>query len=1339
MDSFGFELDEIWQCMQWWQAQHPRAFAENEWLEIQALVHQTLELKTVVPLFSEPVRAFLTNCLEQITHAESNTDSLLEQLQLQREALSWQLLQHKLRPADSKSMLYARSTATQASWEHLSNDEIEQLRVLLAEVDTNIVDENVLLSTGAQSAVQTSEQACLELTQILAQAIDEPSLATEVKLSVDVLLAPMMRLASKNARKRSALEYHHILNLWFQAIGHASAALPFLRCVEFYSNQLPIERERAYFFQSILRELLSQREIDIEALIQEAKADSVKSSASSLASVLDRTSSTQAKLITQSDETSHSLVNATVADASNEQEALLHSIGADPIPHAIRFLQAIVTTSIPTASTFDSEGLSVPKHADIATTQQLWRSKPALRAWFMNFFCEALLTNIRQQSVNVRVDSTLQGNLTEIAHWRRMIRDSLQQAQDSHLSLILGAALASPHANFLKKVLKQEFGFDDAKIEAFKNPASAQVERTSDWEQGLIEMLALFKVSSDAEPRAMPAPIYGVSDKAVSNNPASDDVRSNSTAASQPTLLEHLSTYLFSTPSEHKQTEDQTSSTPAERISPLPRGWRDTLPQTLADAFLSLNLEKLDVVWPALIDFHRADLVRAQQRYLSHAHQRQGLLEQNPRDKILDLIEVNSDRLAALVRELSLELNTLQEIWRLPNSVQALQQDLLQHAFHASLNRSYLQKSSAQQLLQLLRQNKDWPKSSADEADLLRKALFTFNKKNRPILEQSFIAICHMLDMEQLTIALENKQEASTEQFDEDLSHSSAIVDDLKLYEQFSRKSLSKADTAEVLRQISMRKSTNEDQGQTTSRSVEARDNGSTLIQQLQVELANRVWTTNTVEESPHLWTKFAQALRAQAREFPILDDNKQSTEISFYRSDEILPELISDDLIQSFAEADFALSKQAIEEEVNQKRESPVSTSPTQESALEEVETNELTSVENTDLMTLSVLLQSLVPMSSAEQLWARKFIRESMLAAPRFVDSITRLLTRERIRQRWCALLENADLEYFFGRHSPEIFPHLAKLAHAFHAQGLPCISQNGQQFTKDFWIIAYRLRFGSELKSFKQFAPALMSALAQGLGSTEKTQSQEVASAKNIEQEQQQLRQLQPQVAPSTDSLLQSLRNELEHQAQIRSERQIALERQQQAELAEVKKRARLLGEEEEIPYGESNVNNAGMVIIAPYVQRLFNILELTKDGAFIDDAAAERAVHLLQYVVCAQSHTPEYQLALNKLLCGIHGGVPIVAGIEVTEHEKNVIEQMLNGVIQHWSALGKTSITGLRQTFLAREGQLSYADESWQLRIPPSTFDMLLDRLPWSFSMIRFPWMRAPLHVTWRTQS
>jgi hypothetical protein len=36
----------------------------------------------------------------------------------------------------------------------------------------------------------------------------------------------------------------------------------------------------------------------------------------------------------------------------------------------------------------------------------------------------------------------------------------------------------------------------------------------------------------------------------------------------------------------------------------------------------------------------------------------------------------------------------------------------------------------------------------------------------------------------------------------------------------------------------------------------------------------------------------------------------------------------------------------------------------------------------------------------------------------------------------------------------------------------------------------------------------------------------------------------------------------------------------------------------------------------------------------------------------------------------------------------------------------------------------------------LKVQPRAFDMLLDRLPWGFSIIKLPWMQGVLHVEWR---
>ncbi|MDY0973382.1 contractile injection system tape measure protein [Massilia sp. CFBP9012] len=169
---------------------------------------------------------------------------------------------------------------------------------------------------------------------------------------------------------------------------------------------------------------------------------------------------------------------------------------------------------------------------------------------------------------------------------------------------------------------------------------------------------------------------------------------------------------------------------------------------------------------------------------------------------------------------------------------------------------------------------------------------------------------------------------------------------------------------------------------------------------------------------------------------------------------------------------------------------------------------------------------------------------------------------------------------------------------------------------------------------------------------------------------------------------------------------------------------------------MPEGERiALANAGMVLMAPYLPRLFGMLGLVADGAFVDLDAAERAVHLLQFAASGAGSAPEYALPLNKLLCGLPLEAPVPAGISLTTVEQETIEGLLEAMIASWSALGRTSVEGLRQSFLMRDGELALGPQGWELSVVRGPFDMLMDRLPWSFSIVRFAWMPAPLHVTW----
>ena len=50
-------------------------------------------------------------------------------------------------------------------------------------------------------------------------------------------------------------------------------------------------------------------------------------------------------------------------------------------------------------------------------------------------------------------------------------------------------------------------------------------------------------------------------------------------------------------------------------------------------------------------------------------------------------------------------------------------------------------------------------------------------------------------------------------------------------------------------------------------------------------------------------------------------------------------------------------------------------------------------------------------------------------------------------------------------------------------------------------------------------------------------------------------------------------------------------------------------------------------------------------------------------------------------------------------------------------------------------LRRPAVLSSRTGAWLLRVERRAEDALLERLPWSWSWIRLPWMEHPLQVEW----
>ncbi len=163
----------------------------------------------------------------------------------------------------------------------------------------------------------------------------------------------------------------------------------------------------------------------------------------------------------------------------------------------------------------------------------------------------------------------------------------------------------------------------------------------------------------------------------------------------------------------------------------------------------------------------------------------------------------------------------------------------------------------------------------------------------------------------------------------------------------------------------------------------------------------------------------------------------------------------------------------------------------------------------------------------------------------------------------------------------------------------------------------------------------------------------------------------------------------------------------------------------------------VTNAGLVLLAPYLPRLFQMVGLTIDNHFSDEDAAIRGVQLLQYLATGSTEFWEGDLVLNKILCGVPINLPMSRAIELTELETETCSSLLQAVLQNWPRMEQSSVDNLRGSFLLREGGLKQTEQLWQLQVASAAYDILLGFVPWTFTVIQMPWMSKRIDVQWKT--
>jgi hypothetical protein len=162
----------------------------------------------------------------------------------------------------------------------------------------------------------------------------------------------------------------------------------------------------------------------------------------------------------------------------------------------------------------------------------------------------------------------------------------------------------------------------------------------------------------------------------------------------------------------------------------------------------------------------------------------------------------------------------------------------------------------------------------------------------------------------------------------------------------------------------------------------------------------------------------------------------------------------------------------------------------------------------------------------------------------------------------------------------------------------------------------------------------------------------------------------------------------------------------------------------------------VENAGLILFHPFLKSLFQQLELTKKDIWTSKINQHKAILLTQFLISGETKIAENELVLNKILCGFLIENVVNTQLEITQKEIEKCESLLQAVIEYWKILGDTSIAGLRETFLQREGKILFTEnEKLELWVKQEGVDILLAQLPWGIEMIKTPWMEDFLQCYW----
>ncbi|KAA0129340.1 hypothetical protein FY557_05430 [Chryseobacterium sp. SN22] len=170
------------------------------------------------------------------------------------------------------------------------------------------------------------------------------------------------------------------------------------------------------------------------------------------------------------------------------------------------------------------------------------------------------------------------------------------------------------------------------------------------------------------------------------------------------------------------------------------------------------------------------------------------------------------------------------------------------------------------------------------------------------------------------------------------------------------------------------------------------------------------------------------------------------------------------------------------------------------------------------------------------------------------------------------------------------------------------------------------------------------------------------------------------------------------------------------------------------EEAIPDDGQYVQNAGLILIHPFIKTLFEHCGLL-DPETRQLLDPELGAHLLHYIATGKTNAPEYDMVFEKFLCNIPAHRPISRHIKLSRKHKTEAKNVIESVLHNWSPMKNSSAALLQNEFFRRPGKLVVTDYDYTLTVERKTQDILLDKLAWGIGLVKLPWKEKFMYVNW----